>query len=203
MSHHAPIFVLSHYGGLPAAFEPFVRDGHLEGVWEWDLTKERIAAARGIVLTIHLDQLRATEWRDELGMMLARGGRILINGHVEQAFIAGVGRFAAGGRGREHLRLSKLGEHPVFDGVDRLAFETRRGVAGFYGRGHNAMPDGAQALTGVGPDMAPLDWVWRRTDGGTVLSHAGNDLWTSCDETDVVDRLAANIVRWLGHKTER
>ncbi len=203
MNTKQPVLVLSHHGGVPAPFGPFLREGLLAGVWEWDLTPERIADAPGVLLTIHLDQMRAMEWRDGLDEMLARDGRILINGHVERPFVAGVGTFVPGGRGRADLRLSALGDHPVFDGVDRLAFETRRGVAGFYGRGHNTMPPDAQALTGVGPDAAPLDWIWRRAGGGAVLSHAGNDLWTSCDENDVIDRLAANIVRWLGHETER
>ncbi len=203
MTAKPPVFVLSHRGGVPSPFEEFVREGRIDGVWEWDLTPQMIAEAKGVLLTIHLDQVRAMEWREGFGSMLARGGRVLINGHVEQPFIDGVGRFMPSGRTRTHLRLSALGMHPLFDGVDRLGFETRRGVAGFYGRGHNAMPRDAQALTGVGPAAAPLDWIWRRADGGAVLSHAGNDLWTSCDETAVMHRLAANIVRWLGHETER
>ncbi len=202
MNAPLPLLVLSHHGGVPAPFARFVREGRLAAEWEWDVTAARIAAARGVMLTLHLDQIRAMEWRDGFEAMLARGGRVLLNGHAERPFLPGVGHFVLGGKQRQHLTLSVLGDHPLFEGVDRLTFETRRGVAGFYGRGHNAMPAGAQALTGVGPDAAPLDWVWRHDGGGAVLSHAGNDLWTGSEDMALIDRLLDNAVRWLAHETE-
>ena len=197
-----PLLVLSHHGGVPGPFARFVREGRLAAEWEWDVTASRIAAARGVMLTLHLDQIRAMEWRDGFETMLAKGGRVLLNGHAERPFLPGVGHFLLGGKQRKHLTLSVLGDHPLFEGVDRLTFETRRGVAGFYGRGHNAMPAGAKALTGVGPDAAPLDWVLRRADGGAVLSHAGNDLWTGSEDMALIDRLLDNAVRWLAHETK-
>lgn len=202
MTAKTPLLVLSHHGGVPGPLERFVREGRLAAEWEWDLSAMRIAESCGVMLTLHLDQIRAMEWRDGFETMLARGGRVLLNGHAERPFLPGVGHFIVCGKQRQHLTLSVLGDHPLFDRVDRLTFETRRGVAGFYGRGHNAMPPGAQALTGVGPDAAPLDWVWRRDDGGAVLSHAGNDLWTGSDDAALTARLLDNAVRWLAHETE-
>jgi hypothetical protein len=193
---------MSHHGGLPAQFAPFAASGRLKGVWEWDLDAATIASASGLLLTMHLDQTRAMAWRDNLEAMLGRGGRILVNGHVARPFISGLTPFVLCGRKREHFKLTVLGEHAVFDGVDRLALETRRGVAGFYGRGHNPPPDGARALTGIGPQAAPLDWVWHRTDGGTVLSHAGNDLWMNTEDAAQEELMIANALRWLAGETE-
>src|SRR6185503_12946928 len=144
-----PIYIMSHHGGLPPLFAPFAASGHLQGVWEWDLDAATIISASGLLLTMHLDQTLAMTWRDNLETMLRSGGRILINGHVARPFISGLAPFVLCGRKREHFKLTVLGEHAVFEGVDRRALETRRGVAGFYGRGHNPPPEGARPLTGI------------------------------------------------------
>jgi len=199
---NTPIYVMSHHGGLPPLFRPFEASGRLKGVWEWDLDPAAVASASGLLVTMHLDQTLAMSWVDALATMLGRGGRVLINGQVARPWLSGLEPFVLCGRKREHFRITVLDEHPVFAGVDRSALETRRGVAGFYGRGHNPMPAGARALTGVGPDAAPLDWIWRRADGGAVLSHAGNDLWMNTDDAAQRDLMIANSLRWLAHETE-
>lgn len=202
MTVSPPILVLSHHGHAPPAFRPWLDAGRLVSLWEWELTEDGIAQAPGLLLTMHLDQTRAMSWLPALDAMLDRHGRILINGQVARPFISGLGGFVLCGRKREHYCLTVLGEHPVFEGVDRLSLEVRKGVAGFYGRGHNALPDGAQPLTGVGPEMAPIDWIWRRQAGGAVFSHAGNDLWGNTDDEAVRDRLIGNSINWLAQETE-
>ncbi len=196
----APVlFVASHHGELPAPFTELAAAGDLVARMEWDVTQADIAAAAGVVTTMHLDMVGALRWRDAFAALLDRGGRIAISGHVTRPFVPGVEpEFVPTGPGRAALRLAVLAEHPVFDGIDRLAFQTRRGVAGFYGRGHNPMPPGGEALTGVGANLAPVDWVWNRDAGGSVFSHAGNDVWTSSDDDEATRRFATNLVRWCG-----
>ncbi len=198
----APVYVMSHHGGLPPLFRPFEQQGRLRGIWEWDLDAAAVESAPGLLLTMHLDQTLAMNWTSHLERMLVRGGRILINGPVALPYINGLAPFVLCGRRREHFKIIVLGEHPLFDGIDRRALETRRGVAGFYGRGHNPPPANARPLTGIGPKTAPLDWIWHRAEGGSVLSHAGNDLWMNTDDTAQRDRFIANAVRWLSHETE-
>jgi hypothetical protein len=146
---------------------------------------------------MHLDQIRAETWRPALERLLDRGGRIFVNGHVARPFVDGLAPFVLSGRGQVDLAQTVLADHPVFAGVDRATFQRRRGVAGFYGRGHNPMPAGATALTGVGRDRAPLDWVWRRPAGGAVFSHAGNDLWGNTEDAATNARLADNVIAWV------
>lgn len=202
MTRSPPLLVLSHHGDVPQPFRPLVEAGRLAAAWEWDLDPADIAAADGILLTMHLDQTRAVTWADAFEAMLDRGGRILVNGHIALPFLAGLAPFVLAGRKRDDYRLTILGDHPIFAGVDRLGLEERRGVAGFYGRGHNPLPEGARALTGIGRAAAPLDWVWRRPGGGTILCHAGNDLWISPVDPAGMDRLAANAVGWLAAEME-
>ncbi len=193
-----PILLKSHFGeGTLAPFGPYLASGALRAVWEWDLTDSDFAQAPAIILTMHLDQIRAMHWRASFDTLLARGGRVVLSGHVMRPFIEGLDAYVPAPKdGKAGLALSVLADHPIFAGVDRLACGVRRGVAGFYGRGHNPMPEGAMALTGVGTAQAPIDWIWRRPDGGEVFSHAGNDLWSVAEPGRVTDRLVANMVLW-------
>lgn len=192
----APLLIHSHHGGLPRAVADLAAAGRLAVVAEWDVTPAVLGATAGVITTMHLDQIRAETWRADLDALLDRGGRVFLNGHVARPFVSGLKPFALAGRSQADLVQMVLADHPVFDGVDRAAFQRRRGVAGFYGRGHNPMPQGATALTGIGRDRAPLDWVWQRPGGGAVFSHAGNDLWGNTEDAAVTDRLVRNVVGW-------
>lgn len=192
-----PLFIRSHFGGLPQALAELANAHRIVTAWEWDVTPALLRAAAGVITTLHLDQIRAETWRADLDALLDRGGRVFLNGHVARPFVTGLAPFVLSGREQGDLTQTVLADHPVFAGVDRAGFQRRRGVAGFYGRGHNPMPAGALALTGVGPALAPLDWVWQRPEGGMVFSHAGNDLWGNTDDDAVTARLVRNIVGWV------
>lgn len=190
------LLIRSHFGGVPKGFADAAAAGRLAMPWEWDVTPALLSTARGVITTMHLDQIRAETWRADLDALLDRGGRIWINGHVARPFVTGLKPFVLAGRGRADLLQTVLADHPVFDGIDRAAFQARRGVAGFYGRGHNPMPEGAVALTGVGAARVPLDWEWHRPGGGVVFSHAGNDIWGNSDDSAVTARLVAAVLAW-------
>jgi hypothetical protein len=205
------LFIRSHHvdpandplspGSERGSFRRHVANGTLRPVWEWDLTPDDLAQARGVLTTIHLDQIRMMEFGEAFEALLDRGGRLVFNGHVMRPFIAGLTPFVPVGGGRRvDFALTPLADHPVFAGVDRAALQLSRGVAGFYGRGCNPPPEGALALTGVGEGRLPLDWVWRRPRGGAILSHAGNDWWGAGSDKPALERLADNIVGWANHE---
>lgn len=197
------ILVRSHHGGTPATFAQHLAGDAVEAVWESDLSAGRLAAASGILTTVHLDQIAMEVFAPAITALLARRGRVFINGHVLRPFVTGLAPFRPVGMGhRGAFALTPLAAHPVFAGIDRRTLEERRGVAGFYGRGHNPPPEGAIALTGLGPAGAPIDWVWPQPGGGAVFSHAGNDLWSLSDDAAVNARLADNIVAWAAGRTE-
>lgn len=192
------LFLLSHHGGLPKPFHPYESAGVLRAIPEAKLDAAALVAADALIVTMHADQIRLLELAGPLDALLARGGRILVNGHVLKPFVAGVAGFVPAGAGRlADLALTPLAPHALFEGVPREAFQARRGVAGFYGRGHVPPPRDARPITGVGASAAPLDWEWTHPGGGVLFCHAGNDLWTTLDDDALAARLARNIVGWL------
>jgi hypothetical protein len=205
------LFIRSHHvdpgndplsaGTMRGNFHRRLAQGTLDVIWEWDLTPHHLDQARGVITTIHLDQIRMMELTAAFETFLDRGGRLVFNGHVKHPFIGGLSPFVPSGSGkRADFELTPLSDHAVFTGVDRATLQLSRGVAGFYGRGCNPMPDGAVALTGIGPAQLPIDWSWQRPRGGAVLSHAGNDWWTAGSDKNVLDRLADNMIGWANHE---
>ena len=93
------------------------------------------------------------------------------------------------------LRGAHRVPHPVFEGVDAEDLTFRRGVAGFFARGHNPPPPGAEVLAELAGGQ-PVTWVDRSTTRGTVFVHAGNDLIGFADDSTAA-RLGPQLVDWV------
>jgi len=191
------LFVNSHAGMTEALFDKPEAEGRLRRVRQHDLTAAHFAEASGLITTMYLDQIGFTQHTGSIQALLGRGRRWLFNGHVLRPIVPGLGIYVPLPEPRRvDLTLTRLAEHPIFVGIDQKALEVNRGVAGFYGRGHNPMPQGATAVTGLGPQMLPIDWDWVRPDGGHIFSHAGNDFWHNGDDEALYHVLADRAVAW-------
>lgn len=191
------LLVHSHYGAPPGLFALAEERGLGAVVRERDLTREHFNRAFGLVTTSHLDQIGFLRWSEAVQALLDRGGRWFCNGHIVRELIPGLRAYVPIAQAkRADLVLTAIAEHPIFEGVERSSFEESRGVAGFYGRGHNPPPDGAAAITGVGPERLPLDWEWTLPSGGRMFSHAGNDMGGMGGPDPAHDKVAPRILDW-------
>lgn len=171
------LLIHSHYGDAPTLFNLAMERGDAVIVRERDLTPAHFERAKGLITTSHLDQLGFLTFRPQLDALLARGGRWFFNGHILRELVSGLGIYQPIIKAkRVDLALTRLNAHPIFEGIDQPSFEENRGVAGFYGRGHNPLPSGALAINGIGPNHLPIDWDWTLPGGGRMFSHAGNDI---------------------------
>ncbi|KOS53847.1 hypothetical protein [Rhodococcus rhodochrous] len=166
----------------------------------------------GIYFTGDVDQQFLVEQRDRLNAFVGRGGRVLINGHVQRIFLDGLTRWRKlEFRTPEDLALTRITDHPVWAGVDPrvLLYNTGRrgsvpfeeleriGVAGFYGRGcYLDLPAGARIVHTVGRTHAPLDYEYP-LGNGCVLVHGGNDLLQFASVDRGTTHLRTQIVHWL------
>jgi hypothetical protein len=191
------IYIVSTDALIPEVFSRPLGEGLVEPVRQDRLTDEAIEGAAGLITGLHVDQIDLLGKRGAIARMLDRGGRMAINGHVLRPYVEEFGRFVPLQRPRRaDYVLTRLHDRPVFEGISARQLETNRGVAGFYGRGHNPLPEGAVPLTGLGPDLAPVDWVWRRPRGGAVFMHSGHDLWGAGDDPGTTRLIAERLVRW-------
>ncbi|GLQ10667.1 hypothetical protein GCM10007913_25990 [Devosia yakushimensis] len=188
------LLIHSHYGAAP---QGYAADPGVLVVRERELTAGHFAAATGLLTTTHLDQIGLLQHQPALQALLDRGGRWFFNGHILREFVEGLGRYVPLHQPRRaDLAMTRLFEHPIFVGIEQRSLEENKGVAGFYGRGHNPLPDGAQAVNGIGPNLVPIDWDWALPAGGRMFSHAGNDLGGMGGESGDGALLTRRIIAW-------
>jgi hypothetical protein len=185
-------------GDLPAVSERYPDAVEID---HYALHETDLSPYRAILLPAHLDQRYLGEISDHVAAFLDRGGRLVFNGHVAWPMLPELAPFVPlPSRRLDDLSVHRLADHPVFDGVAEDDLTYRRGVAGFYARGHNPPPEGALPLMGVGPDRAPCDWALKRPAGGEILCHAGNDLWMYIDATSTAGRIVPQLIAWAGRE---
>lgn len=156
-----------------------------------------------LLLPAHLDQRYFGRITAQVEAFLDGGGTLVFNGHVAWPMLPEFRPFVPLPRiDLAHLQVHRLKPHPVFEGVDMQDLTYRRGVAGFYGRGHNPPPPGAVAVTGLGPERAPCDWVFERPRGGRIFMHAGNDLWMYAGSGCSAARIVPQLCHWAAASTE-
>lgn len=189
--------IQSHFGKLSTLFKEAEKRVDARVIRQTELTKEHLEKATGLITTMHLDQLGMMAFSETLEAFLTRGGRWFFNGHFMRPLVFDLKPYEhVNEPGKDALALTVLADHPIFKGVDRADLGARKGVAGFYGRGSNPMPEGATAITGVGRKQAPLDWDWEIPSGGRLFSHAGNDLQSAAGPDEATLQLSQNIIAW-------
>lgn len=166
----------------------------------YDLAAQDLATCGALLVSGHIDQRALATRSGQLSRFLDGGGILVFNGHVAYPFLPELAPFVpVPGYGLDLLQIRRVAPHPVFDGVAEQDLTYRRGVAGFYGRGHNPPPPGATVLHRLSGHDAPLDWVWQRPAGGTLFMHGGNNLWMYVEDTTSAARIAPQLLDWLDH----
>jgi len=194
----APVLLIyAHTDWRPGSLAPAIEAGRIRTMLQTDLRPGDIATAPGLIAPMHIDQIDFHDRRAEVSGLLAADGRVVFCGHILRLFHEGLSAYRPLSKPkRRDFDLTPLAPHPIFAGVDRAHMVEREGVAGFYGRGHNPLPAGASAITGLGPGLVPVDWDWPVPGGGRLFVHAGNDIW-SVGDADENQRVGAQLVDWV------
>lgn len=192
----------------PLGYEPasFLDHPYAQGIIQqrvYDLPGLDLTRYGAILVSAHTDQRAFAACGPQIIAFLDAGGLLVFNGHMAYPFLPEFEPFVPlPGFGLNLLQIQRTAAHPVFDGVDPHDLTFRRGVAGFYGRGHNPPPPGAVVLHRLSGGDAPLDWVWERPAGGTVFMHGGNNLWMYADDPTSAARIAPQLMAWVATQTE-
>lgn len=198
------LYLQSARRGIPSVFSrlPAGMTVDIAGQYDLDSLGERdLQRYSALLLTIHLDQIHFQRRADRIACYLEAGGTVVFSSPLVRPFLPELREFVPlPQRTLETLRVHRLADHPAFRAVPVERLSLRRGVAGFWGRGHNPPPPGATLIHGLGPDRAPVDWEWRRPAGGTLLCHAGNDIWGFLEDQPDADALPLGVLGWLASK---
>jgi hypothetical protein len=172
-------------------------------VWHEEALETHEPTGASILLVPgHTDQRLFARHTDWLKAFLGNHGVLVFNGLLAYPFLSELRPFQPlPSRGLQDLRVEVVSDHPVYQGIHNDDLTFRRGVAGFYGRGMNPPPAHADTLVTVGGTWA-LDWLWRPPGGGSLLMHAGNDIWMHHADTTSAARLAPQLLRWCKEEAE-
>lgn len=176
-----------------------VTSSRVLGLDIYELKHVALERFAGLLLSTHADQRFLQTTRGKLERFLQGGGTLVFCGHLAYPFLPELTPFVPlTVRSHEDYRVWRVSEHPIFAGVDTEDLTFRKGVAGFYGRGHNPPPAGAQVLQRLSsPEGPPVDYVYCRAGGGRVLVHAGNDIWMYAGDDTSANRIAPQLLDWI------
>lgn len=95
-------------------------------------------------------------------------------------------------------RIRKVIDHPIFQGVEEEDMTLKKGVAGFFARGHHPVPEGGEVLLTLN-EGEPITYIDRNSTNGTILAHVGFDLfgYMQTDEKKSTDRISMQLRNWV------
>lgn len=147
-----------------------------------------------LVITPNVDQEYLARQRRVIRGYLDGGGVVVFGGHLHRDWLPGASAFIPlANRSLAGYRVVEVADHPVFrgKGPDELTF--RRGVAGFFARGHHPVPAGAEVLTRLSGGE-PATYLDRGSTAGTIVVQATSDLLGYCGEA-LLDWVVAESAR--------
>ncbi|MGD9528721.1 MAG: hypothetical protein AB7V44_18210, partial [Pseudonocardia sp.] len=149
-----------------------------------------------LVVGATADQEFLARHRDVVERFLDGGGVLHFGGQLHRDWLPGASPFVALPRpGLAAYRVAEVAPHPIFDGVEAADLTFRRGVAGFFARGHHPPPEGADVLVRLAGGE-PATYVDRVSTRGTILVHASGELLGLGEHNGTGARVPDQLVAW-------
>jgi hypothetical protein len=173
-------------------------DGGVRRLDCYDLGRVDLSPYAGLVFPPMVDQEHLGTHRGVIEAYLDRGGVVVFGGHLHRPWLPGAGPFVPLPRpSLGTYRVAEVADHPIFSGVEADDLTFRRGVAGFFARGHHPLPPGAEALTRLAGGE-PATYLDRVSTAGTILVQASSDLLRSGSlADDTAGRLPGQLLDWV------
>lgn len=181
----------------PAHAHPSLRE-EVEPVDAYDLPDLELDRYAGLLIAGMVDQELLQRHRERLVGFLGLGRVVVFCGHLHRGWLPGCRRFVPSRITSFRHYAVRLPEdrHAVLAGVEADDLTYRRGVAGFFARGHHPPPPGAQVLARLWRGE-PTTWLDTGTTRGAVLVHAGIDLLRYAGEDSTAARVPTQLLSWI------
>lgn len=157
-----------------------------------DLTQYLAVAVPGLA-----DQIYLAQHAEQIRAFLDKGRVLIYSGMLFTPWLPGGGDYHPKTiHSYKDYFLHVVTPHPIFAGIEIDDLIFRRGVAGFFARGHNDVPRGAETVLAL-PGGEPVVYVDRVSTHGTILCHSGNDLLGYGKSEDTTARLVPQLLAWM------
>jgi hypothetical protein len=157
------------------SLDPSAHDERIDQLDCYALDRVDLSGYRGLIIAGMVDQEYLLRQRPRIEAYLASGGVLVFGGHLHRRWLPGCSPFVP----LQHptlaaYRVAEVADHPLFEGLGPDELTLRRGVAGFFARGHHPPPPGAEVLVRLGGGE-PATYLDRVSTAGTVLVQATSD----------------------------
>jgi hypothetical protein len=191
-------------GPLPHLSDPALRE-LIEPIDTYELPSTDLDPYAGLITGALVDQELLYRERAVIRRFLEAGKVVAFSGQILHPWLPGAGAFVPRKiRSYHDYRIRIVSPHPIFEGVAEEDLTFRRGVAGFFARGHNPPPERVEVLAEL-PGGEPVVYIDRRSTRGVILVHAGHDLLTYAPEgvsgngapPSTASRIGRQLLAWM------
>ena len=149
-----------------------------------------------LLLTDFIDQEYLYKNKQKIESFLDAGNIVIFCGHLFRQWLPGCGPFMPK-RIHSHrdYYVRVTAPNSIFAGVEIKDMVYNKGVAGFFACGYHPAPKGAQVLL-ASADGKPITYIDRNSTKGTILVHAGRNLFQYNGQNKTTDRIGPQIWQW-------
>lgn len=181
---------------------PMIRDA-IDAIDIYDLPVVDLSRYVGLIVPGLADQEFLWREQDRVRAFLDEGKVLVFSGHIFRPWLPGAGPFVPRVIHSYHdYTVRIVRPHPIFAGVLPKDLTYRKGVAGFFARGHNPPPQGAEVLLTL-PGDEPIVYLDRVSTRGAILVHCGNDLLGFADDETSAGRIVPQLFDWIHEEYRR
>lgn len=163
--------------------------------YHWDV--DQLNDYECLLITEFVDQELLYQHRQEILDFLNNQKLVIFCGHLFRDFIPGATLFMPKPiRSHQDYELQIMPKSDIFKSVSIDELNYRRGVAGFNARGYHLPPKTADIqLTFKSGEV--VTYIDRTSTRGTILVHAGRNLFGYQGEGNSTDQISQNSLAWV------
>lgn len=182
--------------GEPRLYDPNFQD-LFSFIDVYDLPEHDLSPYKCLVITGLIDQEFLHRHRQKIRDFLDQKKVLVFGGNLFLDWLPGGSNFVPKTiHNHSNYDVSITKPHVIFEGVRTVDMTYNKGVAGFFARGHHPLPPGAEVLLNL-PGGEPITYIDRHSTAGTILVHAGGDLFSYHSPVKSTGRIALQLTQWV------
>ena len=166
----------------------------------YELPEADLSPYCGMLVPGSVDQEWCQRHADIFRHFLEQRKIVVFSGAIFRSWLPGTSAFVPKPiQSRRDYALKIVKPGGIFDEVAAADLTARKGVAGFFARGHHPLPPHAEVLVAF-ESGEPVVYVDRRSTQGTILVHSGNDLWSFGSNDATSQRILPQLLQWMDNE---
>jgi hypothetical protein len=163
----------------------------------YDFPYANLEPYKALIIQGSIDQELLFQEKGKIRNFVDSGKVLVFGGHLFLPWLPGASSFIPKDiSSHRDYEVNFYQPHPIFEGVDSNELSYRKGVAGFFARGHHPLPAGAEVLLTL-PDGEPTLYIDRISTEGTLFVSSGNALLGYQDPAESTGQITKRLIEWI------